>query len=359
VKTILGVTLTTELDGQGSYAATETHQDDQRRLGRQDSKLVDRTINDTLMRWLTAYNSDDAAVPRVRHQWPDLDDRESLATTLVSLAKVGYRPAGEKGSEWVNEKFADGEEVFEDTGKPAGDRPAGSPISLAEVGGQEIDLTPPEAMQNAAQAYLDARDSGLVPDGCGSGRGQTRARQIAENRLTPADFVSRDRGTPIPAYLSSHEGDASPSTPPTDWGEEEWGDCGNAQYAAWGGTGSGASLDWARRKANQISRAMDEEEPYDLQEAGSPQDALSENLGVVAHYADRLEEEAEPVFDEMLERVDQELAEAGSIGEAVRRIDDLYPELESDRLANVMQEALGAAYGAGRVEMDAESETRE
>jgi len=128
---------------------------------------------------------------------------------------------------------------------------------------EDVDLTPPDAVVNAAQAGLDAKDEYDDLSDCGSGRGEQRAEQIVDGDLSPADFVTRENGTPIPAYLTSHEDDVSAEGAPTSWTEEEWTDgCGNVQYALWGGTGTGTGLAWAQQTANAIAREMDEDEPY-------------------------------------------------------------------------------------------------
>jgi len=126
--------------------------------------------------------------------------------------------------------------------------------NVVEVGGEEIDLTPPDAVQNAATVAL-AKDDELEPD-CGTGAGRQSAQQIAG-----AD-VTAERIDDIAAYLTSHEEDVTAEGPPTDWSDEEWADCGNIQYALWGGTGTGPGLEWAQRKANEVARAQDEDEPY-------------------------------------------------------------------------------------------------
>ncbi len=136
---------------------------------------------------------------------------------------------------------------------PSGARSAGD-RNTVEVGGEEIDLTPPEAVQNAATVAL-AKDDELEPD-CGTGAGRESARQIA------ADDVSPGRIDDIAAYLTSHEEDVTAEGPPTDWSDEEWQDCGNLQYALWGGTGTGTGLEWAQETANAVAEANGEELPY-------------------------------------------------------------------------------------------------
>jgi phage gp29-like protein len=236
VKSVLGVTLTSDLQGEGARAATETHQDEQVKLASNDAGLLSHTINNTLLTWLTRYNSDDAVPPRLVHHFPELDDRSDLATILVNLSKVGFRPAGEGATTWINEKFAGGDEIFEEVSiqRPQG-TPQGGPQSLAES---------IRELQDEESANGDDPDNG----------------------------------------------------------------------------------------------------------------ARGENLEVVADYVAQMEERAGDVFDDMIDRIDEELAEADTIGEAVRRIDDLYDDLDSDGLAEAMETALTAAHGAGRVEMDDESE---
>jgi len=118
----------------------------------------------------------------------------------------------------------------------------------------------PERVQNAAQAALDADDEGLIPDSCGTGTGTSRARALADNDVQVNDFLTRgeDDKTPIPAYLNSHEEDATTTDPPTDWGEDEWQSCGNAGLARWGWY-----VDWFTSKANELSRQRGEDEPYE------------------------------------------------------------------------------------------------
>jgi hypothetical protein len=126
--------------------------------------------------------------------------------------------------------------------------------NTVEVGGEEIDLTPPDAVANAATLGL-AKDDELEPD-CGTGEGRESGQQIA------GDSVTDERIDDIAAYLTSHEEDVTAEGPPSDWSDEEWQDCGNLQYALWGGTGTGTGLEWAQSKANAVAEAKGEELPY-------------------------------------------------------------------------------------------------
>jgi hypothetical protein len=125
-----------------------------------------------------------------------------------------------------------------------------------DVNGTEIDLTPPAGMVAAAQAAAEAGDEGLIPSECGTGDGDESRDAILDGSLS-ADAV-RD----IASYLVSHEADVTADGVPADWSDEEWSDCGNAQYAKWGGDGSGDPMRWAMRRVNDIDRARDEDLTY-------------------------------------------------------------------------------------------------
>jgi len=123
-----------------------------------------------------------------------------------------------------------------------------------EVGDTTVDITPPDAVANAATVAL-AKDDELEPD-CGTGAGRQSAQAIA------SDDVGPERIDDIAAYLTSHEEDVTADGPPSDWSDEEWQDCGNLQYALWGGTGTGTGLEWAQQTANEVADAKGEELPY-------------------------------------------------------------------------------------------------
>jgi hypothetical protein len=125
-----------------------------------------------------------------------------------------------------------------------------------EVGSETLDLTPPEYMTAAAEAAAEAGEAGQIPGDCGTGVGDRRRDQIRDDEVGP-DVVEE-----VASYLTSHEEDVSADGHPRSWTDDEWSDCGNAQYAKWGGGASDRAKDWAQRAANKVARARDEEEPY-------------------------------------------------------------------------------------------------
>jgi len=124
----------------------------------------------------------------------------------------------------------------------------------AEINGETIDLTVPDGAQSAAEAFLQAKDDGLLGDDCGTGAGTTSAEMIAEGEVTADRLVSK-----IAPYLARADEYVTRDDHPTDWPDEAWQDCGDAQYASWGWT---SLREWAFRTADEIKRAMGEQPTY-------------------------------------------------------------------------------------------------
>jgi len=128
----------------------------------------------------------------------------------------------------------------------------------AEVGGEDIDLSPPERVVNAAEAGLEAKDeySGEIGD-CGTGVGEDMAEAIVNDELTPEIIASggdiADNGPAT--YLESHESDVDAEGTPGEWGREEWtGGCAEVQQALWG-----FYADWFADKEAEVEDAMEQE----------------------------------------------------------------------------------------------------
>ena len=124
-----------------------------------------------------------------------------------------------------------------------------------EVGDETVVIAPPDYMVNAADMAMQKSDAGLGSD-CGTGVGDDRAAQIRNDEVGP-DVVEE-----VAAYLTSHAEDVTADGTPDEWSDEEWDDCGNMQYAKWGGLGTGTALDWAQARANAVADARDEDLPY-------------------------------------------------------------------------------------------------
>ena len=144
-----------------------------------------------------------------------------------------------------------------------------------------VDL--PDKIVRAGELAQEAEEKGWIPDSCGTGRGAQRAQQGANDNVIVADLLTDRNGTPIPAYLNSHEDDLSTDKAIGDWGEDEWSDCGNAGIGRWL-----FYVDWFKQKANELAAARDEELPYNdvsanaTRYAEGDQVSTPQGVGVVA-----------------------------------------------------------------------------
>jgi hypothetical protein len=165
---------------------------------------------------------------------------------------------------------------------------------------------------------------GLGSD-CGTGVGDTRADQLRNDEVGP-DVVEE-----VAAYLTSHEEDVTAEGPPSEWSDEEWDDCGNIQYAKWGGDGSGDALEWAQDRANAVADARDEEMPYPNRNLDDP--AYAEGDAVAWDW------QGDTVHGRVADRGEQFTVGGNTItgeeGEAVYLIHEWDEEVEAFRRENV------------------------
>ncbi len=75
-KAVLGQTLTTEIKGGGSYAASQTHNDVRHDILKADADLLSECLNNTLVRWLVDYNF--ANVAEYPKTWIRTDEEKDL-----------------------------------------------------------------------------------------------------------------------------------------------------------------------------------------------------------------------------------------------------------------------------------------
>jgi len=214
-----------------------------------------------------------------------------------------------------------------------------------EVGDTTLDITPPDYMVSAAEAAQDAQQEGLIPDDCGTGVGDDRADQISTDEVGP-DVVEE-----VAAYLTSHEEDVTADGPPSDWTEAEWEDCGNAQYAKWGGVGDGRAMEWAQERANAVARARDEELPYpgltqdasdhDMTDSDTDTDEQDEQTTQATDDEEEDDEEMQALGEPMLESVDAFAAaiEDHGVEDVYEAVTDLVHE-DDDMEQDVDVEAL-------------------
>jgi phage gp29-like protein len=103
-KIVLGETLTTEIQGNGSRAAAETHDGVRQELADQDAGLLSAEINGGLLRWITELNIPGAAPPTVWRRAPEEPDLLAMAELDRKLFEIGYEPTEES----VRTKYGEG-----------------------------------------------------------------------------------------------------------------------------------------------------------------------------------------------------------------------------------------------------------
>jgi hypothetical protein len=138
------------------------------------------------------------------------------------------------------------------------------PFVDVEVNGEEVDLVPPEAVQNAAQDALDARANDDVTVNGMTEHGWSRAEQLASGEeLSPSDIIGSS-GAMAPwwsrhAQYSIEQGDTL-SLAGADK-DNPWEDNSYTSGKGWGGV---AGYKWAIRKGNELKRVRDEEPNYEM-----------------------------------------------------------------------------------------------
>ncbi|MFZ5466602.1 MAG: DUF935 domain-containing protein [Pseudomonadota bacterium] len=100
-KAILGGTLTSQVDGKGSYAAAQTHNEVRGDILRADLRLIARTLTRDLVTPLARLNTRLQRLPSVRFDTAEAEDMTAIANALPNLVDAGVRiPA-----RWVHDKL--------------------------------------------------------------------------------------------------------------------------------------------------------------------------------------------------------------------------------------------------------------
>ncbi len=125
-KATLGETLSTELHGGGSLAASRTHNEVRLELVQADADLLTDTLAGSLVRWLVEYNYPGAGIPAVRRDVRPAEDLAIRSERDVRIQSLGFRPT----LDYVQEVYGDGWEE-DPAARRVADQSAGS---LADAG---------------------------------------------------------------------------------------------------------------------------------------------------------------------------------------------------------------------------------
>lgn len=91
-ETVLGETLSTNIDGGGSRAAAETHNGVRLELAQADAGLLAEALNATLVRWIVDLNRPGATPPRLRWEVSAGEDLNARAERDAKIASMGFKP---------------------------------------------------------------------------------------------------------------------------------------------------------------------------------------------------------------------------------------------------------------------------
>ncbi|MFH2000265.1 MAG: DUF935 family protein, partial [Planctomycetota bacterium] len=127
-KAVLGQTLTTEVKGEGSYAASQTHNEVREDIIKADADLLCECLNATLIRWMVDYNfANVTAYPKLWIRVKDDEGQKELAERdEIIIRKIGGINVPKR---YLHEKYnipepEDGEDVI----GPGPGNPSGAPI---------------------------------------------------------------------------------------------------------------------------------------------------------------------------------------------------------------------------------------
>lgn len=146
-KAVLGGTLTSQVDGKGSYAAAQTHNEVRGDIMRADLRLIARTLTRDLVTPLARLNTRLQRMPSFRFVTAEAEDMTAIASALPGLVDAGVRIP----TRWVHDKLR--------IPIPEGDEPV-----LARPSAQ------PAALKAVAPLFIEGRGAG--------GEGGARAAHV-------------------------------------------------------------------------------------------------------------------------------------------------------------------------------------
>jgi hypothetical protein len=148
-----------ETGNVGSYARDQISDSVRMRKAKAFSEELDETINATLVRWIVELNYPGAAVPRLRRNFDDLEQREDpikIVQMLTQLQAIGFEV---KDLDWMRDKLeipSLGKMDMSAMGGGAPGMPGAAPMSEAKTTEQMADAS------NGAQGAFGADQSDML-----------------------------------------------------------------------------------------------------------------------------------------------------------------------------------------------------
>ena len=163
-KAVLGQTLTTEVKGEGSYAASKTHDGVREDILKADADLLCECLNETLIRWMVDYNF--SGVTDYPTLWirvkddegqKELAERDKILVKDIGLPNVPQRYFHEK---YNLPEAEDGEPVVAMQGKPEPGFPPESKKEFGEAKAGQGSKDSPWALDALGEKTLKSADLG-------------------------------------------------------------------------------------------------------------------------------------------------------------------------------------------------------
>lgn len=139
-KAILGGTLTSQVDGKGSYAAAQTHNEVRGDILKADLRLIARTLTRDLVTPLARLNTKLLRVPTFRFDTAEAEDMTAIAQALPGLVDAGVRIP----ERWVHDKLR--------IPQPEGDEPV---LSRPVAQGAALKAAPPSPLMGEGRGEGD------------------------------------------------------------------------------------------------------------------------------------------------------------------------------------------------------------
>ena len=152
-----------ETGNVGSYARDQISDSVRMRKAKAFSEELDETINATLIRWIVELNYPGVAIPRLRRNFDDLEQRDDpvkIVQMLTQLQAIGYEV---KDLDWVRDKLEIPSLSKVDMSAMMGGAPGapGAPGGAAPMS-EPKDLSAPDKAADGAQGAFGADQSDLL-----------------------------------------------------------------------------------------------------------------------------------------------------------------------------------------------------
>jgi phage gp29-like protein len=173
-KCVLGETLSTSMQGTGSYGAAKTHNEVRLELVQDDADDLSETLNGTIAQWLIDYNMPGAGYPKIHRDVSEKRDLQGQSQTDTALHNMGWQPS----QEYINNTYGEGW-----TPRAAPAKPQPAPKARPEFA-EPGSAYPPD------QAALDAMLDNLPPAASAALQPLlTAINDIFQNAATPDEAL--------------------------------------------------------------------------------------------------------------------------------------------------------------------------